>query len=325
MMREESAKNGRPERRADSLQGRGVFQRLVIQPGTVKWCSPALSLLLSISWHIYASILLLLLLFWKLRCFLTPLHSFKCNCKAEHGGWEREEGRQSLKWTVQTHSALHIIGHGQQNNVCIPFKHPHTNGIWVNMKLKGLVIECYVWGWALQMCKIKFMRSAPPQYLYIYTNKYGTMYFWPYKESFSFLSDTLQTLCRALPNWLRCLSLGVILIRNKRGLENNNNKKKKPIKQAPCLPLWSVLVTAWWAISSSPTGSVSCAAGRQPERPPAPRMLAEDAGGPCSTWPHPGMTSAGRGKWKGPGGGGTVSSHRLEHTDTHTHISVFAL
>lgn len=140
--------------------------------------------------------------------------------------------------------------------------------------------------------------------------------------SFSVLSETLQILCRALPNWLRCLSLGVILIRNKRGLENNNNNNnKKRIKQAPCLLLWSVLVTAWWAISSSPTGAVSCTAGRQPERPPAPRMLAVDAGGPCSTWPHPGMTSTGRGKWTGPGGGGTVSSHRLENI----HTSAFLL
>ena len=85
----------------------------------------------------------------------------------------------------------------------------------------------------------------------------------------------------------------------------------KKWKKAPCRHLWSVSVTAWSAISSSPTPAASYAAGRQPVRPPAPRTLAAGAGGLCSTWPRPGMTSAGRGRRRGRGGGGTASSRRL--------------
>lgn len=100
-------------------------------------------------------------------------------------------------------------------------------------------------------------------------------------------------------------------------------KKKKKWKEALCRHLWSVSVTAWLAISSSPTAAVSCAAGKRPTRPPAPRTLAVGAGGPCSTWPHPGMTSAGRGKWTGRGGGGTVSSRRLCTEKMRTGFSQF--
>lgn len=96
------------------------------------------------------------------------------------------------------------------------------------------------------------------------------------------------------------------------GLGTFKDRKKRGMKKkAPCLHLWLVSVIAWSAISSSPTGAVSCAAGRQPKQPRAPRTLAVVAGGLCNTWPHPGMTSAGRGKWTGRGEGGTVSSHRL--------------
>lgn len=117
------------------------------------------------------------------------------------------------------------------------------------------------------------------------------------------------------------VGLGSFQVKKKEGSDKKRQKKKqKNIKEAPFLPLWLLWVTAWSAISSSPTEAVSCAAGRQPERPPAPRTLAAGAGGPCSTWPRPGMTSAGRGKWRGRGGGGTVSSHRLQ---TQKHTAVF--
>ena len=133
-------------------------------------------------------------------------------------------------------------------------------------------------------------------------------YFWDYTFPFSLRE------CFAEPfaKWLRCWSAWApSKLRKKRGLIKKDKQKKKNIKEAPFLPLWSLWVTAWSAISSSPTEAVSCAAGRQPERPPAPRTLAAGAGGPCSTWPRPGMTSAGRGKWRGRGGGGTASSRRL--------------
>lgn len=99
----------------------------------------------------------------------------------------------------------------------------------------------------------------------------------------------------------------------------------KKVKEAPCLRLWSVSVIAWSAISSSPTEVVSYAAGRQPKRPPAPRTPAAGAGGPCSTWPHPGMTSAGRGKWTGRGGGGMASSRRLRTEKKSTYFPNFDL
>lgn len=113
--------------------------------------------------------------------------------------------------------------------------------------------------------------------------------------------STLQTVRRAFSNvWGVC---GPGLLQRK--------GKKKILKHTLFRHLWLDSVTAWSAISSSPTEAVSCAAGRQPEQPPAPRTLAVGAGGLCSTWPHPGMTSAGRGKWTGRGGGETVPSHRL--------------
>lgn len=87
------------------------------------------------------------------------------------------------------------------------------------------------------------------------------------------------------------IGLGTFKDRKKEGSE-----KKKRKEEVPCLHLWSVSVTAWSAISNSPTEAVSYAAGRQPERPPAPCIPSVGAGGLCSTWPHPGMTSAGRGK-----------------------------
>lgn len=98
------------------------------------------------------------------------------------------------------------------------------------------------------------------------------------------------------------------------GLVSFQNRKKKrsgKLQQAPDLPRWSVCVTAWSAISSSPTEAASCAAGRQLEQPPAPHTTAAGAGGLCSTWPLPGMTSTGRGKWTGRGGAGLRPSHRL--------------
>lgn len=55
-------------------------------------------------------------------------------------------------------------------------------------------------------------------------------------------------------------------------------------------------VTAWSAISSSPRATASCGRCRRPARPPVPRTASGGAGGPCSTWPRPAVTSAGRGR-----------------------------
>lgn len=87
-------------------------------------------------------------------------------------------------------------------------------------------------------------------------------------------------------------------------------------RNAPCLHLWSATVTAWSAISSSPTGAASCEPGRQPKQPPAPRMLSVAACGRCSTSQHRGMTWVGRGRWTGQDGAGPALSHRLKNEST---------
>lgn len=87
---------------------------------------------------------------------------------------------------------------------------------------------------------------------------------------------------------------GTFKDRKKRDLKKQKINNK--LKEAPCLHLWLITVTALSTISSSPTEAVSCAAGRLPKLPPAPRTLSVDADGLCSTWQRPGMTSAGRGR-----------------------------
>lgn len=154
---------------------------------------------------------------------------------------------------------------------------------------------------------------------YVHTDMEAT-YFWDY----TFFPFSLRgwfdptDSAQSLAGWLRCLQARAPSeIGKKRGL--------KKLKEAPCCHLWSLSVTAWWAISSSPTEAVSYAAGRRPERPPAPRTLAAAAAGLCSTWPRPGMTSAGRGKWRGRGEGGTVSSHRLRTKKQNQSFNHFGL
>lgn len=164
-----------------------------------------------------------------------------------------------------------------------------------------------MWALALQVCKINLIRSSMSTTL-AHINRYGSHIFlglhifprFPLWEWFN-TADSVKSLAK----WLRCLWAWAPFKKGKRGVWKN-------IKQALCRHLWSVSVTAWSAISSSPTEAVSCAPGRQPGRPPAPRTLAVGAGGPCSTLPHPGMTSAGRCKWRGRGGGETGSPRRLE-------------
>lgn len=135
------------------------------------------------------------------------------------------------------------------------------------------------------------MGVACPPPGYIYTYRHGSYIFlglhiFPFSlPEWYNTTDSVQSLCQTAEVFV---GLGTFKDRKKRGL--------KKIKEAPCLHLWSVTVTAWSAISSSPTAAVSCAAGRRPRRPPAPRTLAVGVGGLCSTWPHPGMTSAGRGR-----------------------------
>lgn len=148
------------------------------------------------------------------------------------------------------------------------------------------------------MCKmssqLKYGSGMPTTWVHIYIQTWklhisGITHF-PFSTAGVVL--TPQTVYRAFAKWLEVfVGLGTFKDRKKK----REGLKKKPT-EAPRLPLWWLTVTAWSAISSSPTAAASCAAGRRPGRPPAPRTPAVGAGGPCSTWPRPGMTSAGRGR-----------------------------
>lgn len=202
-------------------------------------------------------------------------------------------------------------------NICIPWKHSLTYRLWHKLKNQMVVVIKWALYVSINIADVQNHYNLNKEWhahhhsTYIHTDMEAT-YFWDY----AFLPFSLWEWFNALPNgWGVCRPGLLDIVTKKKGYE----KKRK---EAPCLHLWSVSVTAWSAISSSPTEAVSCAAGKQPRWPPAPRTLAVGAGGLCSTWPHPGMTSTGTGKWTGRGGGGTVSSHRLQTRNQDPFITI---